>query len=109
MINFFKRTLVKFLTRKIKLVSNLITNEHFIVSHISADGYVVLLTQYDSYLPIQYGVLKDCFLPVYAIGDIDLYKVISISDNTIKLSSGESVRLSDINEPSAEDYIDTSF
>jgi hypothetical protein len=100
MLNFFKRTIVRFLTRKYLLVSNKTTQEVFIVSHISLDGYIVLLTQYDTYLPVQYKVLKDNFTRINVLETVvGASNVLSIQDNLINLSSGESVKLSDINEP----------
>lgn len=104
MFNFFRRILVRFLTRKYTLVANSATQEYFIVSHISKDGYIVLLTQYDTYLPLQYKVFKKNFLKATVL--VDGHSVSGIVDNQILLSSGESLKLSDINEPVTEDSAD---
>jgi hypothetical protein len=96
--------MVRFLTRKFLLVANVSTQEYFIKSHISKDGYVVLLTQYDTYLPLQYKVFKKNFLQVFLL--VDGNSVSSVTDNNIILSSGESIKLADINEPITEDSAD---
>jgi hypothetical protein len=95
MFNLFKRILVKYLVRQYKVVFNIATSESFIVSYVSQDGYVVLLTQYDTYLPLKYKVFKKNFSKALSI---DNDAVSSISDNNIILSSGRSVKLTDINE-----------
>lgn len=104
MLNFFKRLYVQFKTRKLKLVVNINTEEYFIVSHISKDAYIVLLTQYDTYLPLQYKVFKQNFMKVKLL--IDGNGVEGIVDNNIILSSGEAIKLCDINEPVTEDSAD---
>lgn len=108
MFNFIRRVVVRFLTRKLKLVMNRHTEEHFIVSHISEDAYVILLTQYDTYLPVQYKVLKENFVNVVTIVDsrYDDVSILNVQDNVINLSSGESVKLIDINEPVTEESAD---
>lgn len=104
MFNFIKRICVSFLTRKFLLVANVTTQEYFIKSHISKDGYVVLLTQYDTYLPLQYKVFKQNFSRAAVL--VDGHSVSSILDNNIILSSGESLKLIDINEPVTEDSVE---
>jgi hypothetical protein len=110
MLNFFKRQLVKLLTRKTLLVSNRTTQEYFILSHVSSDGYVVLLTSFKTYLPISYKIYKRMFQPEQRVPvEIAIGNVLSIEDDRIFLSSGESVRLSEVNETDFEESMDTSF
>jgi hypothetical protein len=109
MLNFFKRTIVRFLTRKHKLVMNKNSQAYAIVSSISSDGYVVLFLG-DSYLPLQYKQYRDIYTKVSLVfyGD-EVVKVVGVNDTSINLSSGESLQLCDINEPMLEDGIDTSW
>ena len=111
MLGFFKRLFVRFVTRKIHLVSNKSTQEYFIVSNVSRDGYVVLLTQYDTSLPTQYKVFKDHFVKATTVvnANFDEDFITGIQDNKILLLSGNTIKLIDINENIAEDCIDTSF
>lgn len=110
MINFLKRHLVRFLTRKVLLVSNRTTQEYFILSHISSDGYVVLMTSFKTYLPVSYKIYKRMFQPEQRVPmEIAIGNVLSITDDQIFLSSGDSVRLSEVNETDFEESIDTSF
>jgi hypothetical protein len=106
MINFIKKVIVRFLTRKVFVVSNKATLEHFIVSHITDDGYVSLLTDSGSYLPVSYSVFKKMFQSVSSINE---QSVVGVSYKQILLSSGESAVLTDINEPSIEDSFDSDY
>jgi hypothetical protein len=106
MINFIKKVIVRFLTRKVFVVSNKATLESFIVSHITDDGYVSLLTDSGSYLPVSYSVFKKMFQQVHSINE---QSVVGVSYKQILLSSGESVVLTDINEPSIEDSFDSDY
>jgi hypothetical protein len=111
MLNFFKRHLVYFLTRGVYLVSNRTTQEYFIVSHISTDGYIVLLTTFNSYLPVSYSLYKKMFKPESKLPySIAIGNVIGILGEKILLSTGETLKLSDLNESDMiEDSLDTSF
>lgn len=108
MFNFFKRLFVRFSVRKLKLVKHRETGDHFILSFVSKEGYIMLLTQYDSYIALQYSVFKKNFVAAPAIMSVgEELAVLGIEDNTIKLSSGASVRLGDINEqPDSEEGAD---
>jgi hypothetical protein len=106
MLNFFKRLWVRFLTRKVLLVSNRTTDEHFIVSNISYEGYIVLMTGFGGFIHISYSIYKRLFQPVTTIQGST---IIHIQDDNIQLSSGETLQLADINEPVFEEGIDTSF
>ena len=110
MFNFIKRYLVRFLTRKVLLVSNRTTQEYFILSHVSSDGYVVLMTSFKTYLPVSYKIYKRMFQPVSELIDIgDEILVVGVYDDIILLEGGHSVKLADINETDFEESIDTSF
>lgn len=106
MINWIKKVVIRFLTRKVFVVANKATLESFIVSHITDDGYVSLLTDSGSYLPVSYSVFKRMFEPV---SNINNESVVGISYKQILLSSGESVVLTDLNEPSIEDSFDSNW
>jgi hypothetical protein len=110
MFNFIKRYLVRFLTRKVLLVSNRTTQEYFILSHVSSDGYVVLLTSFKTYLPISYKIYRRMFQPESRVPmEIAVGNVLSIQDDRIFLSSGDSLRLAEVNETDFEESLDTSF
>lgn len=110
MLNFFKKLFVRFMTRKVLLIRNTTTGEYFVLSHVSDDGYVVLLTGFKTYLPVFYKAYKERFEPVYDLIDIgDEKLIVSVNYDVIYLQTGESVRLCDINETGLEDSIDLSF
>lgn len=110
MINFIKKVIVRFLTRKVFVVSNKATLEHFIVSHVTDDGYVSLLTDSNSYLPVSYSAFKRMFEPVTTLtGFGDELSVLGVQDNKILLSSGEALVLANINEPVLEDSLDSEY
>jgi hypothetical protein len=110
MINWIKKIVVRFLTRKVFVVSNKATLEHFILSHITDDGYVSLLTDSGSYLPVSYSVFKRMFQPVTELIDCGDELVISgIQDNKILLSTGSLVPLYAINEQAIEDSFDSNW
>lgn len=106
MLNFLKSLYVRFLTRKVLLVSNRTTVEYFIKSYITSDGYVVLRTYSGTFLPISYNIYKRLFKPVTTVLGST---IVRIQDDNIQLSSGETLRLAEINEPVFEEGIDTSF
>jgi hypothetical protein len=111
MINFIKKVIVRFLTRKVFVVSNKATLEHFIVAHITDDGYVCLLTDSGSYLPVSYPVFERMFQRESSVinSNYEQESVVGIAGNRILLSSGESLVLANINEHAIEDSIDLSF
>jgi hypothetical protein len=106
MINFIKRLLVKFLIRKVFVVSNKESLEFYIVSHVTDDGYVSLLVENGCYLPVSYSIYKKMFQPVSVIDEVP---VTGKLDNRILLLDGRSVLLSDINEHGIEDSLDVSW
>jgi hypothetical protein len=55
---------------------------------------VVLLTEYDSYLPLKYKIFKAAFSTVQEINNVGILQVI---DNNIILNSGDSVTINEIN------------
>jgi hypothetical protein len=87
-------------------VSNRTTDELFIKSYISSDGYVVLLTDLGTFLPVSYKIYKRLFKPTTTVWGST---IAHIQDDNIQLSSGETLQLADINEPVFEEGIDTSF
>lgn len=111
MINFIKKVIVRFLTRKVFVVSNKATLEHFIVSHITDDGYVSLLTDNGSYLPVSYSVFKRMFQPENTVTNSNYEQevVSGVKGNRILLSSGESLLLANINEHGIEDSFDSNW
>lgn len=110
MINWIKKVVVRFLTRKVFVVQNTRTDEHFILSHITDDGYVSLLTDGGSYLPVSYSVYKRMFHPRQELIDIgDEIQIVGIEDNKILLSSGHLVSLADINDQAIEASFDSNW
>lgn len=110
MINWIKKVVVRFLTRGVFVLQNRATEEHFILSHITDDGYVSLLTDSGSYLPVSYSVYKRMFEPqgeLLTLGDVGA--IIGIQDKKILLSTGSLVSLSDINEQAIEDSFDSGY
>jgi hypothetical protein len=111
MINFIKKVIVRFLTRKVFVVSNKATGDYFIVSHITDDGYVSLLTDNGSYLPVSYSVFKRMFQRENTVtnSNYEQEAITGIDGNKILLLSGESLVLANINEHGIEDSLDSEY
>jgi hypothetical protein len=110
MINWIKKVIVRFLTRGVLVVSNKATQENFILSHITNDGYVSLLTDGGSYLPVSYSVYKKMFEPKTEVIDIGDEILITGTEGTkLLLSDGRSIPLASINEHGIEDSLDSEY
>lgn len=106
MINWIKKVIVKYLTRGVFVVANKTTLESFILSHITDDGYVSLLTDSGSYLPVSYSVYKKMF---ESVSSIDHEPIQGVQDSKILLSSGNLIPLSAINDQAIEDSFDSNW
>lgn len=110
MINWIKKVIVKYLTRGVFVVANKTTSEGFILSHITDDGYVSLLTDSGSFLPVSYSVYKTMFQPKTEVIDIGDEILITGTEGTnLLLSDGRSIPLSSINDQAIEDSFDSNW